>query len=150
MKRGVNIRFSSKVPRGSLEALKELIYLNPHQARDEEGILRALAEYGHPKIHEVAEELRIHVGDHVPQSIFAYDEADGSGHPVGVVIFTRIDQETISIIHISVDPDYSMLGGRDEYGVGARLIQEVIRIGGKVTGINYVSLQYRRNILFKV
>ena len=146
MKHGHHIRISSVVRKESREALKRLIYLNPNQPRDEEGIRRALKAHGQPRIEEIADALRIHVGDSIPQSLFAYDEADLSGHPVGVVIFSRTDPETIFIVQISVHPDYAMHGRYADVGLGVQLIDQVRAIASRVVGIRKIRIYYRRNI----
>ena len=149
MKRGEKIYYSSRVNKDSLEQLKELVYMNPNQPRDEAGILRALKEYGHPRIQKADDELRIHIGDHAPQSIFAYDEADAWNHPVGVVIFSRSDAETINIIHIAVHPEYAMHGKYAESGLGVHLIDQVREIAARVVGLRRIRLYYRRNLELK-
>jgi len=150
MRKGVRIRISGLVRKESLEALKKLIYMNPHQSRDEEGIRRALKAYGQPHINEIADTLRIHVGESVPQSLFAYDEADPSGHPVGVVIFSRTDPETIFIIQISIDPDYAMHGLHADLGLGVLLIEKVRAIAAQVVGIRKIQIFYRGRVELKV
>ena len=150
MQLGDRIRISSTVHKESLDTLRNLIFQNPRQLLDEEGIRRALKACGQPRIHQIANELRIHIGDSVPQCLFAYDEADPSENPVGVVMFSRTDPETIYIVHIAVHPDYAMYGANAKVGLGLLLLDKVRAIAAQVVGVRKVRIYYRRNIELKV
>ena len=148
--RGPRIRFSGRVEARSLGALEQLVFLNPQQGRVVEGIRRALAHFGPPRIETRDGELRVLFGQSAPQTLFAYDDRSRAGHPVGVVIFTRTAADTMFVVHIAVHPDYSLHGRRAGLGLGVDLIEQVRIIASRIVGVRRVELFYGKDIELNV
>src|SRR5215471_1780130 len=105
---GMNLIFSSRVPKECRSALEDLLFFNPSQHKVREGIINSLAHFGHPRLEESPAGLTVRVGNHEAQTLFAYDRDRRQPDPIGVVVFLRTSPEEIAIMHVAVHPDYAL------------------------------------------
>jgi hypothetical protein len=146
----VNIAFSSKAQRESKEALEELLFFNPRQARVREGIKNSLAQFGHPRLEETASGLSIRVGEHEAQTLFAYDLDRRDKDPVGVVVYLRTSPPEIAIMHVAVHPNYALQGKRAGVGLGVTLIEKVKEISTRIVGVQRIVFFYRQQVVLRL
>jgi hypothetical protein len=101
--------------------------------------------YGTPNIIQDQGKLRIFL-ENLPevQSLFAFDEGDGSRNLIGVMVYVRQDTETFLVIHLGVHDIYSSVGERADEVLIIKFINELKRIARKIKGIKKINLLYGR------
>lgn len=145
------IRFSSFLSREYREALEAMLFFNPQQGKALSGISRAIREYGVPDIVEDGDRLRIqlaHLRD--PQTIFALDQGVSPPVLAGVMVFARIDFETLALLHIAVGQDYSRNGSLSEVQLVPRFMSQLRWIAKHLKGVSTVTLKYTLGTTFDV
>jgi hypothetical protein len=145
----VDLVFSSKAANESRPALEDLLFFNPRQYRVRDGIVKSLAQFGHPRLEETTDGLRVRVGDQEAQTLFAYDRDAQNADPVGVVVFLRTSPVEMAILHVAVRPDYSLRGRHQGLGLGTILVDKVKEIAHRIVGVEKVVLYYQREIVIK-
>jgi hypothetical protein len=146
----MNLVFSSKAPQKSRAALEELFYFNPLQHRVRAGIINSLEHFGHPRLEESTGGISICVGEHTPQTLFAFDRDTSGGDPVGVVVFMRTSSADMAIMHIAVHPDYTLKKSTSDVGLGAVLIEKVREIAARIVGVQRIIFFYRKEVVIRV
>jgi hypothetical protein len=146
----VNLVFSSRVPSQSRSALEDLLFFNPQQDRVREGIINSLEQFGHPRLEEAANGLSVRVGDQEAQTLFAYDRDRRTSDPVGVVVFVRTAPADIAIMHVAVDPDYSLQGRHGGVGLGVTLVEKVKEIAARIVGVERIVFFYRQEVVIRL
>jgi hypothetical protein len=146
----VNLVFSSRVPSQCRSALEDLLFFNPQQHRVREGILESLEQFGHPRLEETADGLSVRVGNHEAQTLFAFDRDRRGMDPVGVVVFLRTTPTDLAIMHVAVQPDYSLQGRHGGVGLGLTLIEKVKEIAARIVGIKRIVFFYRQEFVIKL
>jgi hypothetical protein len=146
----VNLLFSSTAPKESKQALEDLLFFNPRQHRVRQGIVNALAKFGHPRLEETPRGLSVRVGEQEAQTLFAFDRNSDSAVPVGVVVFLRTAPEEIAIMHVAVHDDYALQGGEAGVGLGVTLIEKVKEIASRIVGIKRIVFFYRQEVVIRI
>jgi hypothetical protein len=130
--------------------LEQLLFFNTKQSRVREGIEDSLVHFGVPSLEEGPAGLSIRVGEHQSQVLFAFDTKRSHEKPVGVVVFIRTCTTDLVIMHIAVDPGYTLKSEPDRLGLGLALVERVKEIGRSIAGVQRVVLFYRREIVIPV
>ena len=101
------LRYTSTLKSDYIEELERLMFFNPGQHSALPVIVDALEQFGPPNVYTSDGCLRVKVEklDEV-QTLYAIDE----DKLVGVLIYSRIILERLTVIHIAVHPDYSSSG----------------------------------------
>jgi hypothetical protein len=130
--------------------LEDLLFFNPQQHRVREGILESLAEFGQPRLEETADGLSVRVGNHEAQTLFVYDRDRRGIDPVGVVVFLRTAPTDMAIMHVAVQPDYSLQGRHGGVGLGLALVEKVKEIAARIVGITRIVFFYRQEVVLRL
>jgi hypothetical protein len=106
-----SITFTSVLGRRHRQELEKLLFFNPGQHRVRAAILEAIEKYGIPKVVEEQGWLRVRLdsGREV-QTLFAMSLAGLSPKLAGVMVYTRLEVETILLLHMAVARDYASRG----------------------------------------
>ena len=100
-------KFTSTLPTKYAEALEELLFFNPNQQAMQGAIVSSVEQFGQPSIITDGENLRIKLEKlNAVQTVFAMD----GDVLTGVLVYSRTNQETLTVIHIAVNPEYSSNG----------------------------------------
>ena len=142
----MKIRFSSEILASSKDALERLFYFNPRQDSVRAGIVNSLEKFGHPRLATVEGGLKILVGEHEAQTLFAFDTDRDATEPVGVAVFLRVSEEEMALIHLAVHPDYALKRDGTTFGLGVELVEAVRGICARVAGMKRLVLFYRREV----
>lgn len=141
--------FASKVQKQFREAVENLFFLNPRQDRVRDDIVRALEEFGEPRLEEKDDSVYLRVGEKGAQTLFAFDTSRAGGDPVGVVVFLRTSRAEIAIVHVAVHPDYALQGRHAGLGLGLALIEKVKEIASQIAGVERIVLCYQNGIMIR-
>ena len=137
------IIFTSKLPAEYLSALQQLMFFNERQSRYREAIVASVEEYGEPQVRRAGDFLRIHtrhLGE--VQALFALEGIPPGQRLVGFAVYARIEDDTIVLLHIGVDGDFSSEGSRGGELLTLKLVRRVLDVGKSLGGIKKAVLLY--------
>ena len=141
------IFFSSVLTREYSDHLESLMFFNPQQGIRWSGIVESIEKFGNPKLVAEGEHIRIKTEtlENV-QALFAFDRKDKNMRLVGVVVYFRADAETIIILHVAVEDDYSMNGPFSDEMLAMKLIAKVREIGRQIKGVKQLTIFYEKGL----
>jgi hypothetical protein len=140
----VNIIFSSSADRKYRQAIEDLLFFNPQQDQARTGILNSLKRFGLPRLKEVANGVEIQVDEYETQTIYAYNQDEPQKGPAGIIVFLRSGANELGIIHVAVQPEYSLQGCHAAAGLTFMLVDEVRRISHRIKGIERLLFFYHK------
>jgi len=146
----VNLELRSTAPIEQRKAVESLLFFNPSQGQVRDGIVEALEKFGMPRLVEQGSSLTIQTGPHQTQTLFAYDADRPSSPPVGVVLFLRTSPTDVTILHVAVQPDYTLKGSREGAGVGLFLVESVRSLCSRISGVTQLILTYGGRFVLRV
>jgi predicted GNAT family acetyltransferase len=139
----VPLTLSSALPSEYRGVLEALLYFNPLQSQARERILASLERFGNPLITEEAG--RLHIGtDRIPrvQAMYALGGEGTEAELVGAILYMRDQADSIAILHVAVQAEYSASGSRGEGMVAMRMINAVRDAASRIKGVCSVRLFY--------
>ena len=136
------IRYTSLLKPEYREALERLMFFNPGQQSALAAILDSLEAFGSPSVYVDGERLRVKVEklDEV-QTLFALD----GDTLVGVLIYSRILLERLTVIHIAVDHDYSSYGRHAHNMLVMRMLELLRNSARRIKGVETIRLMTSDN-----
>jgi hypothetical protein len=136
------IKFTSEYPVARRAELDRLLYFNDNQHKVDGPLREALRRYGSPTMVMGERFIRFSVPHFASvQTVYALDESE-SGRLAAVAIYTRENEETLSVLFLAVHEAYAD-GGADERKMVAPQLLDVIRANAARTkGIGWVRLSY--------
>ncbi len=137
------IGFSSVLGSEYLEDLEHLLFFNPMQERAIDGIHHSIREHGVPSIYLENGRLRVKVEDPPDvQTLYALDDASGKPLLVGVMVFSRSNEETIDLLHIAIREEYSRFGEKADIGLVSKFLDQLKKIARRLKGVQSICLKY--------
>ena len=106
-----------------------------------------MEQFGQPRLEEIDGCLSVRVGNHEAQTLFAYDRDRRGIDPVGVVVFLRTAPTDVAIMHVAVQPGYSLQGRDEGVGLGLTLVEKVKEIAAQIAGIKRIVFFYRQEVI---
>lgn len=136
------LRYTSVLKPEYDEALERLMFFNPGQQTALAAILDSLETFGSPSVYIDGERLRVKVEklDEV-QTLFALDDDT----LVGVLIYSRILLERLSVIHIAVDQDYSSHGKYAQNMLVLRMLELLRNSARRIKGVETIRMMCSDN-----
>lgn len=124
------------------DELERLMFFNPGQQNALEAILDSLDTFGAPSMYVDGSQLRVKVEklDEV-QTLFALDGETLAG----VMIYSRILRECMTVIHIAVDEDYSSTGKFSNQMLVMRMLGLLRKSARQIKGVNTIRLMRSDN-----
>lgn len=139
------ILFSSTLSRKYKDDLEQLLFFNPQQHDVQAGIVAAIERYGLPRIMVEQELLRVCVaGLPEVQTLFAL--TDPENELVGVIVYVRVDQEKLVLLHIGIQEKYSLAGEQAEAMLLLRLLAKLREIARRIKGVEAITMMYGRHL----
>ena len=119
------------------DELERLMFFNPGQQTALAAILDSVDTYGTPSVYIDGERLRVKVEklDEV-QTLFALDGET----LVGVLIYSRILLECLTVIHLAVDQDYSSDGKLAYKMLVMRMLDLVRKSARRIKNVETIRL----------
>jgi len=121
--------------------LEDLLFFNPNQGQYASAIMKAVEQFGSPKIVMQNGSLRILMQSNV-QTLYVLIDSQAATRLVGVVIYTIQPTDTINIIHLAINTEYSASGKKAHHMVMLAAISELRQIGQSIKGVAWVKLSY--------
>ena len=125
------------------------MFFHPQQGRFRDTLLDSVETHGAPRIVERDGKLRIQVASlEDSQTLYAVIEQVLTWELVGVVVFARTVVSELGVLHIAVKDDYTAQGAKADQLIAFHLIEELRRVGNRISGIQGVRLAYKRGKVF--
>ena len=136
------LHYTSMLKPEYIEALERLMFFNPGQQSALAAILDSLETFGSPSVYVDGERLRVKVEklDEV-QTLFALDDET----LVGVLIYSRIMLEYLTVIHIAVDHDYSSDGKFAHNMLVMRMLELLRNSARRIKGVESIRIMTSNN-----
>lgn len=141
----MRVYITSLLDKDHSDDLEQLLYFHPQQEHFRQNIIACVEKYGSPQIIERDGGLRIQLELlKEVQTLYAIAQNGQARKLAGVVVYTRIQDGDLEIVHIVVKDEYTMKGKKAKDEVAAMLIEEVCRIARRIHGVHSVRLAYNR------
>ena len=136
------LRYTSVLSPEYFEALEQLMFFNPGQQTALATILDSLETFGSPSVYVDSGRLRVKLEklDEV-QTLFALDD----DALVGVLIYSRLLIERLTVIHIAVDHDYSSYGKFAKNMLVIRMLELLRNSARRIKGVKTIRMMCNDN-----
>jgi hypothetical protein len=146
-----NIRFSSTLNSRYRKDLETLMFFNPQQGRVKPAIVETIEKYGIPKIVVEGELLRIKVEKFADvQALFALETIGERPRLVGVIVYVRPDRETIVVLHLAVQEEYTFSGLHDGEMLVMRLLVNLREIASRIKDVRAIIIVYGKGVFKRI
>jgi hypothetical protein len=135
------ITFTSVLERRHRRELERLLFLNPGQHRVRSAIIKAVEQYGIPRVVEEQGRLRVRLdsGREV-QTVFAIGHTALRSILAGVIVYTRLETQIILLMHMAVTGEYASRGCYGGQNLALQLVERLRTIARQVRGVRTVRL----------
>lgn len=137
------IHYTSVLAADYQSELETLLFFNSEQGRFRDKILGVIERHGVPVV--LAENHRLTVrlknGSEV-QTLYALAGSKARSKLVGVVVYTRSNSATITVLHIAASEDYSSQGRFHKQMLVPLFIGKLREIGRQIKGVTALRLLY--------
>lgn len=135
-------RFTSLLDQAYGDKLEELMFFNPGQQDMLAAIVDSVEQFGSPSVVVEKGHLRIKVEklENV-QTIFALEDDS----LVGILLYTRLSTETLTVIHIVVDVEYSSSGKFSRNMLVIRMLELLRKSARSISGVKKIRIFYGDN-----
>jgi hypothetical protein len=133
------LNFTSQLDQQYKEDLERLLFFNPRQHSVLAAIVDAVEQFGPPALIEQQGYIRVTVEkfDEV-QAIFVLDDEILAG----VLVYARVSTESLVVIHLAVDQEYSSSGSCADQMLAMRMIGLLRSNARRIKGINDIQILY--------
>jgi hypothetical protein len=137
--------YSSALPPARYEELADLMFFNHEQPRFRDTIVEAIERYGEPQIVVTDHSLRFSVGDlGEVQTLYALDGDVMRGRLAGAMLYARISEQKVVLLHIGVAHEYTSGGRRSNRRLALKMVKRLKEIGRSVKGVREIEILYSR------
>ncbi len=139
----MRISYTSRLSSAHLEGLQELMFFNEHQQQFRSAIVASIQQYGEPKLKSDAGYIRIHtdlLGQ--VQALFALEEEADDARPIGVAIYARTAEDTLTLLHIGVASDFASDGPQARHRVVMNMLRRLVHAGRQIKGVRKLVVLY--------
>jgi len=131
------LRYTSTLKLKYGEELERLMFFNPGQKNALAAIVDSLEMFGSPSVYTEGGRLRVKVEklDEV-QTLFALD----GDTLVGVLVYSRVFLERLTVIHIAVDQEYSSDGKFAHNMLVMRMLELLRNSARRIKGVETIRI----------
>ncbi|MBC8210422.1 MAG: hypothetical protein H8E21_05090 [Gammaproteobacteria bacterium] len=131
------IRYTSNLRPEYGAELERLMFFNPGQQTALATIMDSVEKFGQPSLYIDQDRLRIKVEKlHDVQTLFVLDDDTLAA----VLVYSRISVESLIVIHIAVDYEYSSQGNRSDKMLVMRMLNQLRQCACHIKGIENIRL----------
>ena len=136
------LRYTSTLKSDYSEDLERLMFFNPGQHSALSAIMDSLEQFGSPSVYTDNGCLRVKVEkqDEV-QTLFAMDDET----LIGVMVYSRIMLESLTVIHIAVEQDYSSQGKFAHKMLVMHMLELLRTSARRIKGVETIRLMCSSN-----
>jgi hypothetical protein len=134
--------FSSTLSADQRNELESLMFFHPEQGQLSSRINRSVLTYGFPKIVNEGGNLRIGIDGHEVQTLYAFADRGATKDLAGVLVYTRVHDDTLVLLHMAVRPEFCYSIGYKNELVLVRILSQLRAIAKRIRGIKKLSILY--------
>ena len=134
--------FSSSLSSDQRDELESLMFFHPEQGQHISSINASIVSYGFPKVIEEHGVLRIGIEGLEVQTLYAFVDRGVKKDLAGVVVYTRVHDDTLVLLHMAVRPEYCYSIGYKNELVLVRILTQLRAIAKRIKGIKKLSILY--------
>ena len=134
--------FSSSLNSDRRDELESLMFFHPEQGQHTSSINASIRSYGFPKIIDERGALRIGIEGLEVQTLYAFVDRGAPKDLAGVLVYTRIHDDTLVLLHMAVRPEFCYSIGYKNELVLVRILAQLRAIAKRIRGIKKLSILY--------
>ena len=134
--------FSSSLNSDQRDELESLMFFHPEQEQHTTSINASIRSYGFPKIIDERGALRIGIEGLEVQTLYAFVDRGAPKDLAGVLVYTRIHDDTLVLLHMAVRPEFCYSIGYKNELVLVRILAQLRAIAKRIRGIKKLSILY--------
>jgi len=134
--------FSSSLSSDQRDELESLMFFHPEQGQHSSSINASIANYGFPKVVDEKGALRIGIEGLEVQTLYAFVDRGVKKDLAGVLVYTRVHDDTLVLLHMAVRPEYCYSIGYKNELVLVRILAQLRAIAKRIKGIKKLSILY--------
>lgn len=134
--------FSSTLSADQRNELESLMFFHPEQGQLSSRINESVLTYGFPKIVNEGGNLRIGIDGHEVQTLYAFVDRGATKDLAGVLVYTRVHDDTLVLLHMAVRPEFCYSIGYKNELVLIRILSQLRAIAKRIRGIKKLSILY--------
>ena len=134
--------FSSSLNSDQRDELESLMFFHPEQGQHTSSINASIRSYGFPKIIDERGALRIGIEGLEVQTLYAFVDRGSPKDLAGVLVYTRIHDDTLVLLHMAVRPEFCYSIGYKNELVLVRILAQLRAIAKRIRGIKKLSILY--------
>ena len=134
--------FSSTLNSDRRDELESLMFFHPEQGQHTSSINASIRSYGFPKIIDERGALRIGIEGLEVQTLYAFVDRGAPKDLAGVLVYTRIHDDTLVLLHMAVRPEFCYSIGYKNELVLVRILAQLRAIAKRIRGIKKLSILY--------
>lgn len=134
--------FSSSLSSNQRDELESLMFFHPEQGRHTSSINASILSYGFPKVIEEEGTLRIGIEGLEVQTLYAFVDRGSTKDLAGVLVYTRVHDDTLVLLHMAVRPEFCYSAGYRNELVLVRILVQLRAIAKQIKGIKKLSILY--------
>jgi hypothetical protein len=134
--------FSSTLNADQRDELESLMFFHPEQGQHTSGINASVMSYGFPKVINEDGNLRIGIDGHEVQTLYAFVDRGTTKDLAGVLVYTRVHDDTLVLLHMAVRPEFCYSIGYKNELVLVRILSQLRAIARRIRGIKKLSILY--------
>ncbi|MBV9488321.1 MAG: hypothetical protein JO069_01180 [Verrucomicrobia bacterium] len=136
------LTFSSALSASRRDELEELMFFHPEQGEYTASINSSIQAYGFPKVLQEGDSLRIGIAGLELQTLYAFIPRGSIQELAGVVVYTRVSDDTLALLHMAVKPEFSFSSGYRNELILPRMLAQLRAIARRIKGIKRLSIVY--------
>jgi hypothetical protein len=134
--------FSSSLKSDQRDELESLMFFHPEQGQHTSSINASIRSYGFPKVIDEAGALRIGIEGLEVQTLYAFVDRGAAKDLAGVLVYTRVHDDTLVLLHMAVRPEFCYSIGYKNELVLVRILTQLRAIAKRIRGIKKLSILY--------
>ena len=134
--------FSSSLRSDQRDELESLMFFHPEQGQHTSSINASILSYGLPKVIDEGGALRIGIEGLEVQTLYAFVDRGSTKDLAGVLVYTRIHDDTLVLLHMAVRPEFCYSIGYKNELVLIRILAQLRGIAKRIRGIKKLSILY--------
>ena len=134
--------FSSSLNSDQRDELESLMFFHPEQGQHTSSINASIQSYGFPKVIEEGGHLRIGIEGLEVQTLYAFVDRGAKKDLAGVLVYTRVHDDTLVLLHMAVRPEFCYSIGYKNELVLIRILAQLRAIAKRIRGIKKLSILY--------
>jgi hypothetical protein len=134
--------FSSSLSSDLRDELESLMFFHPEQGQHISSINASIISYGFPKIIDERGTLRVGIEGLEVQTLYAFVDRGAKKDLAGVLVYTRVHDDTLVLLHMAVRPEFCYSIGYKNELVLVRILAQLRSIAKRIKGIKKLSILY--------